>query len=359
MPLLPLLAALSLPSPARAAGWSSDPGTNLGLPAPCEPSGVIWHERYEDLFVVWDNGWVMRLEADGSGAYTDAYVGYDLEGIALVDPSSDNLYLGIEYPAAIREYAIAAEALTGDSWDLSGSMPDTSSDGLEALTFVPDGHHPYGDTRSGGLFYAGCQYDAGVYVFDVNLSSSGDVDFVDQFATPYPRDLAGLHYDVRTRTLYAAIDDYNVLLEMKTDGTILATYSLPATSTAQEGVFFVRDSPSTCVAWIAQDSGGVMEYADYGVLDTDGDGLTDAEEHWHDGAAGYTRGSDTDPEAPDTDLDSFTDYVESQSGTDPLDNGDAPEVLRVNFQPFASASPSGGGYCIDAGTAKASTGYGW
>ena len=39
------------------------------------------------------------------------------------------------------------------------------------------------------------------------------------------------------------------------------------------------------------------------------------------------------------------------------DDGDAPACLRINFQPFALPPPAA--WCLDAGTAAASTGCGW
>ncbi|MCC6451141.1 MAG: hypothetical protein IT574_11360 [Candidatus Aureabacteria bacterium] len=364
---------LSLPSPALSAPWPGDGGTDItgDLPSTYEPSGIIWHDRLETLFLVHDKGWVARLESDGT---FDAWnVGGDLEALAVADPSSDYLYLGVEQPNdSILEFRISTGTLTEKSWDLTPWMTGPSNSGLEALTFVPDGHHPYGDgngqTRSGGLFYAGLQedgtspYDGRVYVFDVDLSTSGEVDYVVDFSPVSPpiKDLSDMWYDTGTRTLYLLHDGANTVREMLTDNTLtdplLVEYALPGTG--QEGVAFVRTSPAEGYLYITDDSlHKVIRYGGYPVLDADEDGLSDAQEYWHDGAAGYTAGSDTDPEAPDTDLDSFTDYVESQSGTDPLDDGDAPACLRINFQPFALPPPAA--WCLDAGTAAASTGCGW
>lgn len=368
--MLPVFLASSLPHTSRAAAWPGDAGTEITgeLPTTYEPSGILWHDRLETLFLVHDKGWVVRLEADGT--YDDWYVGGDLEAIAIVDSSSDYLYLGVEQPNdSIVEFRLSTGALTGKSWDLTTWMTGPSNSGLEALTFVPDGHHPYGDengeTRSGGLFYAGLQvdgtspYDGRIYVFDVNLSSSGDVDYVTDFSPVSPpiTDLSDMWYDTGTRTLYLIHDGANTVREMLTDNTLLAVYTLPGSG--QEGVVFVRTSPAQGYLYISDDSlRTVIRYGGYPVTDTDEDGLSDAEERWYDGTATYTAGSDTNPSSADTDGDGYTDYIEIQSGTDPLSAGDTPSTILVTFRPFTSASPSVG-FCVDGGNARASTGYGW
>ena len=58
--------------------------------------------------------------------------------------------------------------------------------------------------------------------------------------------------------------------------------------------------------------------------DTDGDGLTDYEEVYFDGLAGYTPGSDTNPLNSDTDGDGYSDTKEINSGSNPLDPGSVP-----------------------------------
>lgn len=53
--------------------------------------------------------------------------------------------------------------------------------------------------------------------------------------------------------------------------------------------------------------------------DSDGDGLTDAEEEWY----------GTDPNNPDTDGDGYSDYKEIMEGTDPLDPNSYPAIDRA------------------------------
>ena len=59
--------------------------------------------------------------------------------------------------------------------------------------------------------------------------------------------------------------------------------------------------------------------------DSDGDGLTDAEEEHY----------GTDPYKKDTDGDGWSDYDEIQQGTDPLDPEDYPGKTRISFMLIA------------------------
>ncbi|MEI6634805.1 MAG: esterase-like activity of phytase family protein [Chlamydiota bacterium] len=357
---LPVFLAFLLPRPALSAEWPGDSGSGIGsgLAAWYEPSGIVWHDELGVLFLVSDNGYVSRMGSNGSGVVNWYAGGYDLEGITVADFSSTRLYLGVENPDSIFEFDVSTGALTGKSWDLTPWMASVNpNSGLEALTFVPDGHHPYGTSRSAGLFYAGMQEDGKIYIFDVDLSSSGSVSHVATLTPVSGRsDLSDMQYNMHTRTLYLIYDSSNYIREIMTDNTYIAEYTLPGAD--QEGISFVRTSPSDGVIYMGQDTGGVKKYADYPVIDTDRDGLTDAEEYWHDGTVTYRAPTDTNPSLADTDGDTYTDYIEIQSGTDPLSSGSTPASISVNFQPFMSTPPSGG-YCIDSGSAKASTGYGW
>ena len=82
--------------------------------------------------------------------------------------------------------------------------------------------------------------------------------------------------------------------------------------------------------------------------DTDSDGLQDGEE---------VNVYGTGPDDPDTDNDGFSDYIETISGSDPLDDQDSPGTIRVNFQPPSADSPPA--FCIDGGAGYAPRGYGW
>jgi len=236
--------------------WPGGGGTEIGgnLPGGYEPSGIVWHERLGLLFLVGDGGQVSRMDENG-GAVMTWSPGGDIEGIAVADPENDYIYLGIENPDSIREFDISQGELTGATWSLTTWMTGASNQGLEALTFVPNGYHPYDDSDSGGLFYAGLQADGKIYVFDIDLSSSGSVSHVHTI-TPFPgrADISGLHYCSGTGTLYAIFDSWNLLMEMEADGTFVAECALAGND--QEGFTLKPACPSAVTtAFIAEDTG--------------------------------------------------------------------------------------------------------
>lgn len=103
-----------------------------------------------------------------------------------------------------------------------------------------------------------------------------------------------------------------------------------------------------------------------GEQDSDGDGLTDIREIFHDRRPGYNpydpvlnpRGTDTDIHRSDTDGDGFNDCVESESGSDPLVRGSTPALIWVNFQSDKCRAPRG--YVADSGKNDGAwTGFGW
>ena len=266
--------ALAAPSPTPAPSPSPSPvpwpggwGTEIGasLPDGFEPSGLVWHERLGVLFIVGDGGQVVQMDEEG-GEVVVWNPGGDLEGIAVADPASNYLYLGVEDPDSIREFNLAAGTLTGRSWSLTEWMSGPSNSGLEALTFVPNGHHPYPASASGGLFYAGLQADGKIYVFDVDLSAGESLSYVDTIVPVSGQtDLSGLHYHRENRTLYAVFDGADLLREMEADGTLIVEY--PLAGNTQEGVALKPSCPSPATSlFIAEDAGNeIWRYDDYPV----------------------------------------------------------------------------------------------
>ncbi|MDY6796218.1 MAG: SdiA-regulated domain-containing protein [Actinomycetota bacterium] len=255
---LSLLSASFLIDKAMAAPWPCTIETEIGenLPTSYEPSGIVWSAEHNSLFLVSDNGYLTQLDTDGNIASSWA-VGGDLEGVTLVERRGSYLYLGIEKPDDyIKEFDLSTGSLTGNSWSLTAWMTGPENSGLEALTFVPDGYHPYDYdlSSSGGLFYAGLQADGRIYVFNVDLSVSGSVSHVATL-TPKPGtgDISGLHFCRETTTLYAIYDSAGLMLEMTTDGTILNEYTLPGND--QEGVTVIPSGSGSGKAYIAEDAG--------------------------------------------------------------------------------------------------------
>ena len=385
-----LICLFTLPRASTAADlWPGDSGTQIWYGG--EPSGIVWHERLGRLFWVHDNGLVYQMETDGT-IENSWSPGSDIEAIAVADSTTNYVYLGIERSSDhvyIREFDISTGLLTEGEWRLT-EMEGHGNSGLEALTFVPNGAHPYyPDSTSGGLFYAGLQYDGKIYVYDVNLSDSGNCTHRGTI-TPVPGrgDLSGLHFHAETATLYAVFDNSNLIREMETDGTFIAEYILPGGT--QEGVTLVPSYPSTTTEmYIAQDSGEIIEYGSYPLnwgdsdndgltnpeetetygtdpydSDTDSDGVSDYDEVWYDGDGGYDpfdpgsgTGTDTDANSADTDADGYSDCIEIGCGGNPISSGEMPAVVSINFQPTGSGIPSG--HCLDSGESYSPSGYGW
>lgn len=101
---------------------------------------------------------------------------------------------------------------------------------------------------------------------------------------------------------------------------------------------------------------GPCEYSSYSSSgDEDDDGLLNSEEDLD--MDGEVDSGETDPNDPDTDNDGFSDYIETISGSDPLDDQDSPGTIRVNFQPPSADRPPA--FCTDGGAGYAPRGYGW
>ncbi len=237
----------------QAADWPASDGTDIGgnLTAGYEPSGIVWQERLEELFLVWDNGYISQMGTDGTVDQT-TYYGGDFEGLTLADSDTNYIYVGVESPDSIKEFDVSSWEFTGKTWDLTTWMTGADNQGLEALTYVD------------GYFYAGLQADGKIYVFDVDLNNSGTVSWVQTIDPPtgISSDISGLYYSVETEYLYAVYDSSNLLVEMETDGTEIARYDLPGQD--QEGITFKTDCASSLSdVFIAQDSGEVNYYQNY------------------------------------------------------------------------------------------------
>jgi hypothetical protein len=251
------LTVLIAASAVKADPWPGDTGVEIGneggaggLPSGYEPSGAVWHTRFEMLLVVGDGGEVSAMEANGTNQTTWS-PGGDLEGIAVADPDSDLVYLGRENPDAILEFDLMTGLLTGNAWDLTPFLAGPSNQGLEALTYVD------------GLFYAGLQADGNIYVF--RLLPFGVVEHIDTLAAPGARtDISGLHFDAETQTLYAIYDSFDVIVEMEADGTFVREYDLIGND--QEGITLVPDcTANDARVFVSEDSQEVWGYEDYPV----------------------------------------------------------------------------------------------
>ena len=203
------------------------------------------------------------MDADGSNAVTWTPGSDDLEGIAIADPESGFLYVGVENPDSIKEFDPGTGNYTGKVWPLTSWMTGPANAGLEALTFLSNGYHPYPPSASGGLFYAGLETDGRIYVFDLDLDRSGAVAHVDTIE-PFPgaNGLTGLHFHPETGILYAVYRNRQQLLELEPDGTFIRAFTLAGNH--QEGVTLLPGCPGQNTSiFIAEDDGDVRRYDGY------------------------------------------------------------------------------------------------
>ena len=271
---------LSAGPAAAASAWpASATGTNIGgglgscpwltsgtgtIPA-FEPSGIVWDDFTGALWLVGDEGQLARMLRDGtSTSCWTLQSGLDLESVAVTD-TINKVYLGVEYPPQILEYnssSTAAPSSTNHNWLLpfpAGTV--TSSNGMEGMTWVPNGYHPYPNSSSGGVFFASSQSNGTIYVFEVNLSSSGSTPTLLGNFTPdsSQHDISDLYFSKQTRTLFVLYDSANLLREVDTSTTTFPTthiYNLPTSTTDQEGVTLLPQCPgATTNIYLADDQG--------------------------------------------------------------------------------------------------------
>lgn len=266
-----LLAAMS-PLSVFAASWPASNGVSIGdalmsADPLFEPSGVVWMAARGTYIVVSDEGQIAEMTPSGSIVQRWS-VGnaYDLEDVTVIDSSSSFIYLGDENNSSAREFNLSTGTLTGRSWSFASKLSEVDgTTGMEGLTFVPDGSHPFGTTISGGVFYAGWQYDGDIYVFAPDLTTSGSQTFVEEIhMTSGYTDLAALSYNAKTQRVYALYDGLNILEERDATGAMVASYSVPGSD--QEGIAVADAYPAeTATVVIAEDSGHIYSYSGYPV----------------------------------------------------------------------------------------------
>ncbi len=240
--------AQTAPWPGGDAVELGRSGRPAGLPGDFEPSGAAWHPRLGLLLVPDDEGRLAALDPDG-GPPRLWRIGGDLEAVAIADPATPLVYLGIERPETVVEFDLERGIVTGRRWDLSSHMQGRKKKcGLEALTVVD------------GLFYAGHQCRATIHVFA--LGDDGSVSKIDEIAPEHDEaDLAGMHWDPLTETLYTVYDDLNRIVERDREGRKRRAYTLPGAK--QEGVASIPHCPGeTASLFVAEDRGRVLRYDD-------------------------------------------------------------------------------------------------
>lgn len=252
-----LLALLASPVAAQPAPWPAGPATEIGhegqpggLPAGFEASGVAWHPGRGSVVVVSDSGLVAELSPEG-GVLAAWPLAGDLEALALVDPASSRIYVGVEHPDSVVEFDLATGQATGASWNLTPWMTGPANEGLEALACVE------------GVVHAGLQLDGRIFRFV--LQPGGVVQFLGSFPSHKGRaDLAGLEFDACTGVLLALHDTADVVVEYDAAGTFLREYA--AAGSDQEGLALRGGAPGAVTRlFLAQDTGEVLRFEDWPV----------------------------------------------------------------------------------------------
>jgi len=143
----------------------------IALPPASEPSGLTSGPR-NSLVAVSDGGTLIFIDMDDlsvredktlNDKYKDTYGWFDLEGVAMTNPESTFVYLGMENKAAILEYEWHTSRRIFRRFDLPG-FERRGSHGMESLTWVPSDA-----SRHQGYFYVGSQMTGHVFIYELPL----------------------------------------------------------------------------------------------------------------------------------------------------------------------------------------------
>lgn len=222
---------------------------NLGM-----LSGIVFHPRRQTLFAVSDNGHVIEFKPDGTLIQQELIrKEADFEGVTC-HPLTGLLYVAVEGDEVILE--VNPEGLQVlrdipiDRVSDGSVLLDPRGNGVEGITFVPDG-----SGAMGGTFYLVNQSkelegkDPSI-VFEIEIAGSPSepkATIVRYFSLGIT-DLSGLDYDPSARRLFVISDSNDLLIETSLSGQISHVHALPGVQ--QEGIAIDQDG----FVYIAQDS---------------------------------------------------------------------------------------------------------
>ena len=211
------------------------PGTSVvDLPVGYETSGLTWHQGWEKLFIVSDEGILSMMNQDGT-ELVHWNLGGDFEAVTVADHESNFIYIGVENPDSVIEFDVSSGQITR-TFSLTNWMTGPSNLGLEALTFVPDATHP-----EGGYFYAGLQSTGEVFRFDLSIKSSptvASVTFIDTLTIEGNHtDIADLSYDPSSDRILAVYDSLDRIKVIEKDGELRTQWVAPGSE--QEAILYV------------------------------------------------------------------------------------------------------------------------
>jgi hypothetical protein len=333
--------------------WPAEPNTNalkltsLDSEFTHDISGAVWNPSNRTFWVcnnnpgifwalVQDNAGNWRIATNAAGTQARWSVGGDLEGITLGDYTKPVVYLMNE-DGFIVEYGVATNgvAATNRLWNISAICPETSGDGPEAITFVPNewlqregfrnnaGQLYTATNGMGGLMFVGSQIGGYVHVFDLKTNAN-TFTYVGSNLTARA-ETADLAFDRATGKLYIWHNIGSNFLEVaelnsSVTGSVrrlrtLIEYVGPRTGNLEGfGVVSTPQTDDWCM--VTDDSNanseGVVLYRQFRPSeDTDADGLADDWELRYFGTTAAVDGT------ADTDGDGHTDLQEFVAGTNP------------------------------------------
>lgn len=249
----PLESYVVTPSLTISNSDQSWPGTNgvvLASPANTEPSGVIWHPRFDKWLWVDDGGRLYTMNYDGSDVrYSVATTCSDYEGVVYADPDSDYIYIlcegnGTANSGRILEadLLLALQTASGSNLTLNRifelSTPVSGGAGPEGIAFIPDD-----EDDEGGVFAVSTQADGRIYFYSLSIISGGTtVTHLTGLPWNSPvgpaghTDVADLFYDREVGELWQLSDAANRIYITNLAGTIRVNYITPGY--AEEGISF-------------------------------------------------------------------------------------------------------------------------
>merc|ERR1719379_1964767 len=141
------------------------------FPPGVQPSGLTQGPQ-NSMVAVSDKGTVVFIDREDlsvredktlNNKYKDSYGWFDLEGVAMTNPESTFVYLGMENKATIIEYEWHTSKRIFRRFDLPG-FERRGSHGMESLTWVPTEA-----SRHQGYFYTGSQETGHVFIYELPL----------------------------------------------------------------------------------------------------------------------------------------------------------------------------------------------
>ncbi len=260
--LVPLTSAMT------ASSWpASTTPTDLttafsGLTYHLEPSGVMWHETEELLYVVGNEGHLAAVDLSGTLLGNWSMSG-DIEGITYDPANPTILYVIDENTGSIKSWSTTTHTFV-QTWSLYDASGVALSErggwaGVEGLEYAD------------GYFYVGYQYDGVIYKYDLSGSTAVLKDTIGPFSG-YTGDISALSY--YEGYMYVLFDSYDDLLVTTLDGDVVYQYT-DVPGIEQEGFALLPSTGTTTTAVIADDNGDLKLYEDFPVLtpDADGDGV--------------------------------------------------------------------------------------